>query len=99
MSDMIGSAEIRAGRLKFDPVARVVEVAGRRTMLDARSSRVFLALAEQFGDCVTKDALMHAGWPTQLVHENSLSFGAWENEPRGCAARRVSLAAFLCPRL
>lgn len=73
MSDMIGSAEIRAGRLKFDPVARVVEVAGRRTMLDARSSRVLLALAEQFGDCVTKDALMHAGWPTQLVHENSLA--------------------------
>ena len=70
---MIGSAEIRAGRFKFDPVTRVVDVAGRKTMLDAQSSRVFLALAEQLGDCVTKDTLMNAGWPTHLVHENSLA--------------------------
>lgn len=73
MSDMIRSDDIRTGRFKFDPVTRTVDVAGRRTVLDARSSRVFLALTEQFGNCVTKDTLMHAGWPNQIVHENSLA--------------------------
>ena len=42
-------------------------------MLDARSSSVFRTLSESFGDCVTKDELMRAGWPNQLVHENSLA--------------------------
>lgn len=73
MSDMIRSDEIRTGRFKFDPVTGTVDVAGRTTVLDARSSRVFLALTEQFGNCVTKDTLMHAGWPNQIVHENSLA--------------------------
>ena len=73
MSDIIPTAEVRAGRAKFDPQTRVVDVAGRKTVLDARSSRVFLTLTEHFGNCVSKDRLMKAGWPTQLVHENSLA--------------------------
>ena len=73
MSDVIRSDEIRAGRLQFDPVTRVVDIAGRKTVLDTRSSRVLLALTEQRGNCVTKDALMKAGWPGQIVHENSLA--------------------------
>jgi DNA-binding response OmpR family regulator len=73
MSDFTQSAEPLAGRSKFDPLTRVVDVAGRKTVLDARSSRVFLTLTEHFGDCVSKDVLMQAGWPNQLVHENSLA--------------------------
>ena len=64
---------IRIGAVEFDPHMRTVDVAGRKTVLDARSSSIFLALAERLGECVNKDALMRAGWPTQLVHENSLA--------------------------
>ena len=73
MSDSIRRAEIRAGRSNFDPQTRELDVAGRKTVLDARSSRVFLTLTENFGNCVSKDQLMKAGWPAQLVHENSLA--------------------------
>ena len=73
MSDIVGSADFRIRALEFDPQTRVVQVPGRRTVLDARSSRVLEALSNSFGDCVAKDDLMRAGWPTQLVHENSLA--------------------------
>ena len=73
MSDRMGNAAIRAGRATFDPQTRLLDVAGRKTVLDARSSRVFLTLTEHFGNCVSKDKLLLAGWPTQLVHENSLA--------------------------
>ena len=73
MIDVIRSDEIRAGRFQLDPVTRVMDVAGRKTVLDVRSSRVLLALTEQRGNCVTKDTLMRAGWPGQIVHENSLA--------------------------
>jgi DNA-binding response OmpR family regulator len=73
MSDIVPSATFRFRALEFDPQTRVVQVPGRKTVLDARSSRVFEALSGRFGDCVTKDALMRAGWPAQLVHENSLA--------------------------
>lgn len=71
--DTIRTAAVRIGGLDFDPQTRTAEVAGRKTLLDARTSRVLLALADQVGDCVSKDALLRAGWPTQLVHENSLA--------------------------
>lgn len=73
MSVSTSSVGKRADPLNFDPIARVVDVAGRKTLLDARSSRVLLILTEHFGECVSKDTLMRAGWPTQLVHENSLA--------------------------
>lgn len=73
MSDSIPSAEFRRRALEFDPHTRVVKVAGRKTVLDARSARVFRTLCDSFGDCLSKDALMSAGWPNQLVHENSLA--------------------------
>ncbi|HVM37940.1 MAG TPA: response regulator [Sphingomicrobium sp.] len=41
--------------------------------LDSRSFSVFRALAEQFGERVSKDALLAAGWPGQFIHENSLA--------------------------
>ena len=73
MSDNLRSADFSIRALEFDPQTRVVQVAGRKTVLDARSSRVLQALSEGFGDCVSKDALMRVGWPTQLIHENSLA--------------------------
>ena len=73
MSENIPTAEVRAGLAKFNPETRVVDVEGRKTVLDARSSRVLQTLTEQFGECVSKDRLMSVGWPAQLVHENSLA--------------------------
>jgi DNA-binding response OmpR family regulator len=66
-------AQLQALRLQFDSRVRTIEVAGRRTMLDSRSCRVFLALAEAFGECLTKEELLRAAWPGQLIHENSLA--------------------------
>ena len=73
MSENVRSAEFRIRALQFNPQARTVQVGGRKTVLDPRSSSVLEALSESFGECVSKDALMRAGWPTQLVHENSLA--------------------------
>ena len=42
-------------------------------MLDGRSCSVFAVLAERLGDCVSKEDLLRAAWPNQLVHENSLA--------------------------
>jgi DNA-binding response OmpR family regulator len=60
-------------RLRFDPVMRLIVVNGQKSVLDASSTRIFAALAAQFGDCVSKDALLTAGWPGQHIHENSLA--------------------------
>jgi len=50
-----------------------LKVADRKILLDPRSSNVLSALTDSFGECVSKDTLLHAGWPAQLVHENSLA--------------------------
>ena len=73
MSESVRSPVVRIRALEFDPKTRSVDVAGRKTLLDARSSSILLALAERLGESVNKDVLLRAGWPTQLVHENSLA--------------------------
>lgn len=59
--------------LTFDPQRRTLCVQGRRVVLDTRSALVFETLADRFGTVVSKDTLLAAAWPGQLVHENSLA--------------------------
>jgi DNA-binding response OmpR family regulator len=42
-------------------------------LLDTRSALVLEKLAEEFGECVSKDTLLATAWPGRLVHENSLA--------------------------
>ena len=73
MSDPAFSTTFHWRDLEFDPQSRSVTVDGRTTVLDPRSTRVFAALAGNFQQGVSKDELLRAGWPGQLVHENSLA--------------------------
>jgi DNA-binding response OmpR family regulator len=73
MTRTIRSAPLRVLNLEFDPRVRSLDVGGQRTILDNRSCSVFAALEERVGDCVTKEELLRAAWPNQLVHENSLA--------------------------
>lgn len=66
-------AQLQARGLQFNPRLRTIEVGGRKTVLDSRSCRVFIALAERFGECLTKEDLLNAAWPSHVVHENSLA--------------------------
>lgn len=78
--------------LRFDPRVRSVEAAGRLSSLDTRSSRVFETLAERFGECVTKEELLRAAWPGQLVQENSLA-KAISKLRRAIAGSGIEIAA------
>jgi DNA-binding response OmpR family regulator len=73
MTGNSGSAPLRILDLEFDPRARSFDVRGRRVLLDSRSCSVFAALVERVGECVSKEELLRAAWPKQLVHENSLA--------------------------
>lgn len=73
MSGSALSDPLRCGDVAYDARQRTLVVRGKRTLLDGRSALVFQALAEQFGEIVSKDALLEAAWPGRLVHENSLA--------------------------
>ncbi|MCW3798463.1 winged helix-turn-helix domain-containing protein [Sphingomonas sp. BN140010] len=72
IGDMEGTS-LRLLDLEFDPHVRSMSVSGQRTVLDRRSWSVFAALAKRLGECVSKEELLRAAWPHQLVHENSLA--------------------------
>ena len=73
MTRDIRSTPVRILDVEFSPHVRSLNVRGQRTVLDSRSCSVFAALAERFGDCVSKEELLRAAWPNQLVHENSIA--------------------------
>ena len=73
MSEPTPSTNFRWRDLEFNPQSRSVSVGGRTVILDARSARVFAALADNFQQGVSKENLLRSGWPGQLVHENSLA--------------------------
>jgi DNA-binding response OmpR family regulator len=73
MTGKIKSTPLQVGDIQFDARVRSLTVGGQRTLLDSRSCSVFIALAEQAGDCVSKEDLMRTAWPNRLVHENSLA--------------------------
>ena len=68
-----GGEPLRILDLEFNRSVRSFDVGGRRTVLDSRSCSVFAALVERIGQCVSKEDLLRAAWPNQLVHENSLA--------------------------
>jgi DNA-binding response OmpR family regulator len=69
-----GLPDLLSGRdFEFDLKRRTLLVSGRRVLLDARSAVVLQALAERFGELVSKDDLLATAWPGQIVHENSLA--------------------------
>ena len=63
------------GRLniRFDLRQRTLSLAGKSVFLDVRSALVFDQLLQNFGEVVSKDALLAAAWSGRLVHENSLA--------------------------
>lgn len=73
MSSNSAYDKLRRRGLELDPKGQSLVVGGKRVLLDGRSFSVFHALAEQFGERVSKDALLAAGWPGQIIHENSLA--------------------------
>jgi DNA-binding response OmpR family regulator len=73
MTRDIGSAPLRVLELEFNPRLRSFDVGSQKTVLDGRSCNVFAALAERLGECVSKEDLLRAAWPNQIVHENSLA--------------------------
>jgi DNA-binding response OmpR family regulator len=92
MSDGTSSGAVRIRALEFDPQTGTLTVADRKTLLDPRSSNVLSALTESFGECVSKDALLQAAWPAQLVHENSLA-KAISRLRRGIEGSGIEIAA------
>jgi DNA-binding response OmpR family regulator len=68
LPDLVNSRD-----LGFELKQRTLLVSGRRVLLDARSAVVLQALAERFGELVSKDDLLATAWPGQIVHENSLA--------------------------
>ncbi len=73
MTGNIRNTPLRILDVEFSPHVRSLNVRGQRTVLDSRSCSVFVALAERLGDCVSKEELLRAAWPNQLIHENSLA--------------------------
>jgi len=92
MSDRTSSGAVRIRALEFDPQTGTLTVADRKTLLDPRSSNVLSALTDSFGECVSKDALLQAAWPAQLVHENSLA-KAISRLRRGIEGSGIEIAA------
>jgi len=73
MTEPAKSPTVRLAGLEFNRQARSIAVNDRTTVLDSRSTNVFAALVDHLGEGVGKDELLRAGWPGQLVHENSLA--------------------------
>jgi DNA-binding response OmpR family regulator len=73
MTGDIPSPPLRVLDLEFNARVRSLDVGEQRTVLDKRSCSVFAALAERLGHCVSKEELLRAAWPNQLVHENTLA--------------------------
>jgi len=92
MSDRVSSGAVRIRALEFDPHTGTLKVADRKILLDPRSSNVLSALTDSFGECVSKDALLQAAWPAQLVHENSLA-KAISRLRRGIEGSGIEIAA------
>ncbi len=63
----------RFGHVEFDGVAGTLKVEGKAVDVDRSCLAVLAALLNHAGEPLTKDALLEAGWPGRLVHENSLA--------------------------
>ena len=62
----------RFGDFELQPDEHRLLVGGAPTALGARALNLLLALVEQAGQLVTKDALLESVWPGVVVEENNL---------------------------
>jgi len=64
--------EVKFGPFRLDKAARAVSRDGKPVRLGSRALDILCALAAANGEVVSKDALMVAVWPGQIVEENAL---------------------------
>jgi TolB-like protein/DNA-binding winged helix-turn-helix (wHTH) protein len=64
--------DISFGRWRLSPARRRLLVDGDQVALGSRAFDILLALIEQRGSLVTKDALMRRVWPGTITEDNSL---------------------------
>lgn len=63
----------RFGHVEFDAVGGTLTVAGQAVHFDRNCLSLLAALLSHAGEPLGKDALLEAGWPGRIVHENSLA--------------------------
>ena len=74
MGDVQSDAAIwRFGHAEFDAVAGRLTVAGQVADIDRSCLSLLAVLLNHAGEPLGKDALLEAGWPGRVVHENSLA--------------------------
>ena len=61
------------GDVVFDDAQGSVMVAGQPVEIDRNCRAILTELLEHAGEEVSKERLLQAGWPTRIVHENSLA--------------------------
>jgi len=64
--------ELSFGPFRLDTAKRTLARDGRPVRLGSRALDILCALASARGDVVSKDALMAAVWPGQIVEENAI---------------------------
>lgn len=69
----MGGGAMHFGQVEFDAARGRLFVAGAPVELDRPSIAILSVLLNEAGRDVGKDRLLEAGWPGQLVHENSLA--------------------------
>jgi DNA-binding winged helix-turn-helix (wHTH) protein len=67
-----GPAEISFGRWRLSPARRRLPADNEPVALGSRGFDILLALVEERGSLVTKDALMRRVWPGTITEDNSL---------------------------
>jgi TolB-like protein len=69
---MTGSDEFRFGPFRLDSKQRTVSRDGKPVRVGGRALDILFALASANGGVISKDALMAAVWPGQIVEENAI---------------------------
>ncbi|MEJ2379228.1 MAG: winged helix-turn-helix domain-containing protein, partial [Pseudolabrys sp.] len=64
--------ELRFGPFWLEPAKRALMRDGKAVRLGSRAFDILCTLAAARGDLVSKDALMAAAWPGQIVEENAI---------------------------
>src|SRR5438552_13622846 len=98
-------AIIESGHFSTAPRRRELLADGRPIHLGGRTFDVLMALIEEHGAVVSKDALMQRVWPNRIVEESSLhvqisalrnAFGADRNLIRTISGRGYQFTGGIC---
>ena len=68
----MGTDEITFGPFRLDLKQRILSREGEPVRLGSRTLDILCALASANGELVSKDALMAAVWPNQVIEDNAL---------------------------